>query len=556
MRPLVALVLCLLVLGAVPAQAETGDCDSPAYMAQFPDAASAADIACVELFRENYTSPEGPRVIRGISDAAANWAVTPGIEAGVERGVRAAISALGQLGTYRIDDVTILLLDDTHSFDGPEVLAETDGRRDRTGGRPGECLITLYSLVGASAERDMAVTTAHEIFHCVQYASFSQAKMNGYDDSAAWWIEGSAEWFASLAVDDSGPATDRGAAFDDKVSAHTPLYAMAHEAVVFFDWLMTTRAPSALIPFLNQMAESGSVAAQRAAMRAALSQDDWRDFSRAYAGANITQPWGDAVTLSPAMSDTINVTRTQTHHVSAGPFTLELRAVEYDCGTWGNTVSPGQALVSVTQAFSSDWGDWPDEIDTRAGAGSSYDMVAFQTGDAKMDISVRIEQRRTCQPCAGSDAVDACLVGTWQMTGGGPVEWMKSQGLPITHATEGPRIVTYLSSGAYGTEPVSGTLDMADDRFTSHGAGATTVATGRWSAAEGTLNICQDSGGLTGQVRVTTDAGSHTMPVSKPGAGTISMAYSCAGDSLQTSMHFPGLPDMVTEYGKIASELP
>lgn len=552
MRPLLALFLFFLALAAGPAAAEIGNCDDSAYMSRFPEAPSAASLTCVELFRETYASPEGSRIIRGISDASADWAVTPEIEAGVERGVRGAIRALAGLGAYNIDDITILLLDDTHGFDGPEILALTDGLRDRAGGRPGECLITLYALVGDHAGRDMAVTAAHEIFHCLQFATFSDSKMGTLGDSGSWWVEGSAEWFGSLAVEDSGPTTDSGPSFDEKVSEGAPLYEMGQTAVVFFDWLMSRRDTSALMPFLQSMAENGTAAAQRAAMRAALPQSDWRDFARAYASASITQPWGDAVTLSPALAESVAAVRTETHHMTAQPFALLLGAAEYDCGTWANTVTPEAANMSVTRAFAHDWTDWPEEIDTRSGDPGSYDFVALQTGDSALDISVRTEQRRTCQPCAGSDEVAACIVGTWQKSGGGAVEWMRSQGLPITNAHEGPRVVTYLSSGAYGTEPTSGTLDMGDDRFTSNGEGTTTVSVGRWSATDGTLNICQDSGGMTGQVRVRTDAGSHTMPVSKSGAATISLGYTCSGDSLQTALHFPGLPDMVTDYTRIA----
>jgi hypothetical protein len=180
----------------------------------------------------------------------------------------------------------------------------------------------------------------------------------------------------------------------------------------------------------------------------------------------------------------------------------------------------------------------------------------MHTGDDTLRLVLAVERRRACQPCGASDAVDACLAGTWQMTGGGPVEWMRSQGMPITNIVEGPRIVTFRSGGAYATEPLDISLEFREEDILAQGDGYLTVAFGRWSASEGVLNICQDAGGLTGSVTTTSQGGSYTTPVAVPGEGEITMRYSCAGGALTTSMAFPGLPDMVTDYGKIAEELP
>jgi len=79
-----------------------------------------------------------------------------------------------------------------------------------------------------------------------------------------------------------------------------------------------------------------------------------------------------------------------------------------------------------------------------------------------------------------------------------------------------------------------------------------TVAAGRWSAAEGTLNICQDSGAMSGEVTVTTPKNSATMPISQPGAGQLMQSYSCSERSLSTTLDFAGMSPMRTEYAKIS----
>src|SRR5690606_23438510 len=104
----------------------------------------------------------------------------------------------------------------------------------------GECRIAVYLLsVGATVEH-AAYVIAHEFFHCVQEASLSPAQMGssgaGTGVGGDWWIEGSAEWFAALSLPELGPLDDRIHRFDS-VSADTPLYEMAYEAVVFFLWM-------------------------------------------------------------------------------------------------------------------------------------------------------------------------------------------------------------------------------------------------------------------------------------------------------------------------------
>src|SRR3546814_9018180 len=107
-----------------------------------------------------------------------------------ERGVRASVAALGTLGRYSIGDVTILLADDfqppsaTETFSS--IMAMANGAADSS-----ECRIVLY-LIGSGASREEAATPlAHEIFHCVQAATYSTGQYGAYrsEGGAAWWTE-------------------------------------------------------------------------------------------------------------------------------------------------------------------------------------------------------------------------------------------------------------------------------------------------------------------------------------------------------------------------------
>ena len=556
------IVLVLAVLSGLAvslpqaARADFGDCSDNAYLEAFPDAPSALDLNCVELFRFEYSTPGGSRQMRGIQDISADWAFRPGATAAVERGARLAADAFARLGDYRIDDVTLLILDDAHAsfYSGDasrEIQAITDGHHDASGGRKGECLITQFLLGRGGDPDELAVTVAHEIFHCLQFASLSLGQMRTIGRGGDWWVEGSAEYFSALAVPESLEFTDRSAGFNAAVEEGVALNAMAHEAVIFFYWLHQLSGPSGLMPFMRGMAEDGSASAQHARMRAEMSDDKWLRFAEDYADREISHPQGGALALNPPGGEVLSLDRNETLEFPLAPFVIGLGTVEYDCGEWDNTLTPERANVAVQDVGGSSWDDYPEDVNTREPPSGNYRIVALHTESEERSLAIETERTVVCEPCGGSDRVDACLVGTWFQSGGGAIEWMKAQGIPITASHSGPRIITYRDDGVYGTEAFAAGLTIREEDMVGVGEGFLTVVAGRWSADEGRMTICQDSGMLTGRVTVTDRYGTGTMPISQPGTGRLSMGYSCSASSLSTTVDFPGLSPMVTRYTKV-----
>jgi hypothetical protein len=549
-----AAVFGLSALIPQSARADFGDCASAEYLTAFPGAPIALGLGCVELFRIDFSSSGGMRQIRGIQEFSADWAFRPGATAAVERGARLTAAAFAALGDFQIDDVTLLILDDAHATtfsDDPEVLAITDGVRGPSGARPGECLITLYMLGLGGDPADLAVTVAHEVFHCLQYASLSAGQMATVGAGGDWWIEGSAEYFAALAVPESLPFTDRSGPFDAAEQPRTALNGMAHEAAIFFYWLHPTRGPSGLMPFMRAMAASGDASAQHSAMRGQLSNDEWLRFAQDYTDRMISHPRGGALALNPRGGEVLQFDRNRTLEFPLAPFVIGLGTSEYDCGEWENTLRPDDANVGAKELGTTAWGEYPEEVDAHDPARGRYRIVALHTESGERSLSIKAERTVSCEPCGGSDELDACLAGTWVMTGGGPVEWMRSQGVPITRSFSGPRIVTFRDDGVYGTDSFAGGLTVRQGDIVGQGEGFMTRAAGRWSAEEGRLTICQDSGVLSGQVTVTTPRGSGTMPINQPGAGQLMQRYTCSEASLSTTLNFAGMSPMVTQYTKV-----
>lgn len=563
---LLRLMTCLILTLActTAARADFGDCTDPDYLGMMQDSALLLDLECVEVYRVPAPNPGGPVEIRGIMDLRAGWTVTDPFITASRQGAEFAAQAMPQLGAYKFNDTTIFLLDDAFDLtvdprDDGEVAAETVTKPYiRPDGTP-ECLVALYHLLGGLTAIELQTTTAHELFHCIQNASLQGGQTDTYDAGGDWWTEGTAVLFSAIAVPGSYPITDLGPAFSASVRDEVPLYKMAHEASTFFMWWSETRGLPNIMSFMRAMATSNGDQAQRAAMRNVLGDDEWLEFAQSYADADIRHPQGGQIAALPEESEIINITAPGTQNLTLLPFTVLIVRLEYDCGLWGHRFSDSNANLSISsEPFV--WQDWDEEIDAREGNPTSYRLVAMHTGDAPLDLEIEIERRASCAPCVNEeDRVDACLMGTWQATGGGPVEWMKAQGLPITRIADSPRYVTFRSDGMYGAEPVGVEIELREEDMLSVGEGYVTAAFGNWSVDPdaGTLNICQQAGQLAGRVTVTHDGTTVRVPVAQPGAAEITMRYNCSkGGKLDTYMDIPGMPQMVTNYTLLSPEIP
>lgn len=162
--------------------------------------------------------------------------------------------------------------------------------------------------------------------------------------------------------------------------------------------------------------------------------------------------------------------------------------------------------------------------------------------------------------CAGSNSTDRCIVGVWQKTGGGAVEWMRRNmppGISIPHAADSGGIIRFAPDGHYWTAPYSNELiiqiESADGIERYEGNGVAQSA-GYWSAAGGRINMCADEQAFAGTIRAEGAPGPG-MPVGPPGSsGPLTQEYTCSGTTLITRQRFPDMPDpMVTEYSRVGA---
>lgn len=559
-RPILRALLVLLALAAMAPGAEAGfgDCADPAYREQFDARLRDVDYDCVERPRVDLATPFGRHQVRVLHDLSADWIVDDSLLAEVDRGVRLAVDALSRIGRFEIVDTSILVADDLP----PDETAEAMGgiaAITNYAGDPGECQVTFYAL-GPGADRSYAAAVvAHEIFHCVQRSTFDPRILENLHTGRgpAWWLEGSADWFASMAVPEPAYFQRRADDFD-AASADTPLTRMSYETLVFFLWLADRRGDEGVMPFLASLSQEAGEAAQQAALAAAMPDEDWLAFARDYLDGRIHRPAG-GFRVAPRDGPDWRWDDTRTQTLALRPFVLERAQVRFACGDWDLGAAPARWHATRPDE-GADWGPFPPDLDTQAGDPESWRFVALLAATARTDLRLRATQRSGCGACAGSVRTDACLVGHWQLSAGGAAQWLRDNLPPNVRMTQVEQTGETLRLDADGryhagrmTARASFEADASDG--TARGSGQlTAAATGRWSAQGGQLSLCPDAEAMAGRATVTPPGG-PTIGLPLGGgrsAGPMQMRYSCREGGFDTELPVPGMPPMRSTYAPVA----
>ena len=529
MQLLARILLLLIALAGLASPAQAVPCDGRDLSGfAIPgngdfDGWEPGDIECVEFFRFTVSTPGGTRTFRGIGDVNAPTLLRRGAIAQVEDGARRAAARLSDLGDYRIDDVTYLITPLPSESMTDWVLLPNGSQKHASAlgwelsvpgrARP-ECPVTLFLFARLEGD-DIPYIVAHETFHCVQSASLSQEQGNTRSSGGAWWGEGSADLFAAH-VSREGIEWNRASLFRRAVEAGMPLYAMDYHAAIFFYWLGERRGLGGLLPFLRRMASRADDASQRSALRSVLTAADFMQFAQDYDDSRIRYPGGLALDFGPRVDgETWSISSSTTVRRRIKPFVVSPGWTDYACGKWDNSVAPADLNVTVRPESSSSWGRWPAETDCREAGSARYRVMAMHTGNEVENLVLRTNLNLGCTSClTGETPIDACLVGSWEMTGGGPMEWVKRRlppGVSIPRDNMGTLRIRLKENGTFAAEAVG--LDYqirsVDGRRTSTAdvSGQTNRFTGYWSARDGRMRACSAGGASADQTVVARGAG-------------------------------------------------
>lgn len=557
MRRALVLLFVLLatsMVGVRPSLAQYGDCTQE-YVNSFRVPAHGSDpawdpgtIRCREFMRVEVETPAGSVTVRVIGDENAEATLPPGGMDAIRRGIERSGEAMQRLDDFDLDYTTILIsrprsspTDEQPRYGYSTAWTLPGASRDGYG----ECHVTLFIQTDYTTD-ETQYAVSHELFHCVQYAPGTniRAQMATSEALGAWWVEGTAEWFAAYAIGPQ-PRFARGRQFDTAVAAERALYEMNYQMAVFFYWYHTNHGgPAAMVPFMRAMATSGDAAAQQAAMQSVLDQDAWLQFAKDYDDRNIVYPRGLPVSFGQQPDgDHWNIAESSQHQRELKPFVMALGWAEYACGLWTQIVN--EANVQVHTEHSRHWTSFPGELDVRTpGVDRRYRMVAMPSLAGGSTVQrLDVERREACVTCQTSAVIDRCMVGTWEQTGGGPMEFLRRQGIPqVTRDAMGRLVMTLRDDGTYSTRsvPLDYQITIPDDEMPviSDAVGTVGASSGRWSGEGGVLMACIDEdAGATAMTTTVIQGHPIQMPHRSWGmAGTGgSTSYTCDDTTMTTS---------------------
>lgn len=402
-RLLLTLMCFVACAAAAPARADFGNCADPAYVRLFDARLTAPSCEQIATFtiRSSAGGAVPMRVLRprGTSHGADTLMIRH-VEALATR-LGPAMDAIGRL---RLMPVSVMLTDLTEA---ERAHGLTSYRSD--GARINECTVTMYKLGGSVTVEEFVFTYAHEIFHCIQYATWLHASVL---PDADWWVEGTAEYFSHLVQQGTRHGDDFFAAFDSESNTKS-LLEMTYGNVVLFLWLHQQSGAPAIRTFIEQMPRSPGRPAQLSALQRAVPFGPWRQFGQEYFDGKVRQPGGRVIPLPRHVARAALSIRSSGSHTfpTSGPYVLTRREVIFEKGrAYGLTLTRTTPSVDTRMTLEADslWDKPPPRV-TACDANKIYRVITTSTeGAGNNELRVEASDRIAEGAC--------CLIGKWSPT--------------------------------------------------------------------------------------------------------------------------------------------
>lgn len=557
--PIRRLSLLLALLSPCLAAGEAaafGDCGGSGYFANLDRRYGGTAADCVEAEVFTIETPEGPREVRIVHEAGYPASDIGAVMAEARRGVEAAERALLSIGEGTIQPLTLFASSMLPAAGTPADDEETEGAAVTA---PDGCRLIVYP--GIAGRGELAYLIAHEFFHCVQYAT--QGRVKTMSGGNAWWVEGSAEWFAALAFPGSGASDGYVASFDAR-SPDTPLTSMDYDSVVFFFWLSQTFGSTMVMALMDVMPERAGAPAQQAALLGLLSDEDLLRFAEAYLDRRIRRPGGGAIASNPFPGNIYVWSDRHAHALLANPFVLARAQLEFACGSWGTQRNVEEGRWRVRREEEEAWTELPEHLDVPGPEPETWRLAAF--GAEPAGFQLHLEARRDpCRGCENGPAVDEetrrCLVGSWELESGGYGQQIEDrlrevEGLAEVEYPELDKLLVIAADGSfvYPPVPLDHTLVAEDedgDRYRLEGQ-LTMTSGGFWSVEEDEIVLCEFPHEVTiDDILVDPDGRVESITMSGgPGGGMLERRrrFECAGSTLTLVEDIPMTPTVTWSY--------
>ena len=374
-----------------------------------------------------------------------------------------------------------------------------------------------------------------------------------------WWVEGSAEWFASF-VFPGRSQSDADVAYFDEISPERPLTSMAQESVVFFFWLAGNYGPSMVMDLISAMPASGGETGQQDALSGILSADAFQQFAQDYLDQRITQPGGRSIPSNPFPGDIYVWSESAEHTLQAPRFVLARFQLEFTCGIWTIERSDEKGTWKVNRDDAG-WEEMPASVSGSGGDPIRYRVAAFGSEGDGFQATINAT-RNACSQCDAppvDDAVAACLVGHWQLVSGGYGEQIQHmlQAGGMFEDIQYPDLDAVLVINADGTfeypgPPEDYNATVGTDQGPFMGMGTLAMAShGYWTVDGDQFQECGPAPQAHINLRLIDPNGTESRIDTEGGPDTViqrSRTFVCTGDALTFTEAIPFTPRVDWQY--------
>jgi hypothetical protein len=267
---------------------------------------------------------------------------------------------------------------------------------------------------------DLPFFLAHEMFHCYQYTNLSHQESGPPPEVNEWWVEGSANYFASVVYDTVN--TEWGyVSWFDRRSPSLSLFDLNYDDYLFFEYLALQQGyqPEGVIDLLRLMPILGGRENQQDALAHIDGmQEIFHAFGQAYLDQDLQDTGGGEVPVDPR-SGPVHVLTTgpANEEFEPEPFRLHryrLAFADHNRFQIDSEAEGDGGLLHVRPAESAGgWGDPPQELSTACGE-TELTLLVTDAGwsDAAVPhftLHINGEELEPDAEC------DRCLIGAWEM---------------------------------------------------------------------------------------------------------------------------------------------
>jgi hypothetical protein len=408
------------IFGANPAQAEFLDCTTDTFL---EEKAKDPGFVCAEIRRiavQAFGRSVGIRSLHRLGDDAV-LQYEPLAMTAAETTL-AWLDGYSQSNGLKVQEITFLFTD-TSKVEADAPLA------DAQGSDPKDCVVRLNVAVGdmggdgptpTPVLDDFDNTIAHELFHCVQGATWPDQFLM-YDEGAGWWVEGTAQFIAHWIYPVPTDLKERSETFADAAQI-APLHKAeaAGGQVVFFAWLASGNVYP-IFDFIKAMPTVPGPDAQRAALLAQVPPYLLAEFVRDYLDGKVKMPDSNRpdpngyVFPAPQPLHTTQILFSTSTAIRVEPLTLFIHDVIFAGGTYMTT---GQSPADISyrrevkpQDGWSSIGLINTEQDCTEEETLRFAGMGF--GTASETLTLDAMKFPGCETCVVTETRDACLVGSW-----------------------------------------------------------------------------------------------------------------------------------------------